>query len=161
MSRLTPFVLILPLLTACKKEEAPAATPPPPPAAASKPAMDLGSIPPPPEGSLSGTIQVAPAVAASVKAGDTIYVIARNAATNAAIAVVRLVAPEKWPLEFALSGSHSMQPGTGLFGKVKLEARVDKDGDAMTKKPGDVVGQVKELVEVPAKGVVLTLDTVL
>ncbi len=159
MSRTLVIALVLSTLAACKKESpAPAA---PPATGASQPGIDLGSLPPPPEGAVSGVIQVAPSVAANVKPGDTIYVIARNAATGTAIAVVRLTAPEKWPLAFSLSGSHTMQPGSGLFGKVKLEARVDKDGDAMTKNPGDVVGQVPDLVEVPASNVTLTLDKVL
>jgi hypothetical protein len=100
-------------------------------------------------------------VADKVKPGDSIYVIARNGATGAAIAVVRLTVPAQWPLPFTLSGSHTMQPGSGLFGKVKVEARVDKDGDAMTKNPGDVVGEVAGLVEVPKSDVVLSLDKVL
>jgi len=159
MKNIALFVVLLPLFAACKKDEpAPAATAP---AASAQPSLDVGNLPPPPEGSVSGVIKVAPAVADKVKPGDTIYVIARNGATNAAIAVVRLTAPAQWPLPFMLSGSHTMQPGSGLFGKVKVEARVDKDGDAMTKNPGDVVGEVQGLVEVPATDAVITLDKVL
>jgi len=159
MNRIVVFTALLPLFAACKKDEPAPATSAP--AASSQPSLNVGNLPPPPEGSISGVINVAPAVADKVKPGETIYVIARNGATNAAIAVVRLAAPDKWPLPFSLSGSHTMQPGSGLFGKVKLEARADVDGDAMTKKPGDVVGEVKDLVEVPKSDVVLTLDRVL
>ena len=46
-----------------------------------------------------------------------------------------------------------MIAGTKLAGKVMVTVRVDKDGDAMTKNPGDVTGQSKP-VEPPAKKVV-------
>ena len=38
---------------------------------------------------------------------------------------------------------------------------VDKDGDAMTKNAGDVIGEVDGLVAVPAEDVVLTLTKTL
>jgi cytochrome c-type biogenesis protein CcmH len=157
MARHLAFVLVLLLPAGCHKEQVPS----PPPPGAAKPAIDVSSLPAPPAGEITGTIEVASAVADKVKPGDTIYVIARNAATNAAVAVVKLTAPDRFPIAFTLSGSHTMTPGSGLYGKVKLQARVDKDGDAMTKNPGDVVGEVPDLVEVPKSGVVLTLDKVL
>jgi hypothetical protein len=40
---------------------------------------------------------------------------------------------------------------------VRLEVRVDKDGDAMTKEPGDVVGESTDLVQVPTEGFKLIL----
>jgi cytochrome c-type biogenesis protein CcmH len=159
MNRIVVFAAVLPLLAACKKDEPAPSTSAP--AAATQPSLNLGNLPPPPEGAISGVLKIAPAVADKVKPGQSIYVIARNGATNAAVAVIRLSVPDKWPLAFTLSGSHTMQPGSGLFGKVKLEARVDMDGDAMTKNPGDVVGDVPELVDVPKSDVVLTLDKVL
>jgi len=165
MKRIIVLAALLPLFVACKKDEpAPAASAPAtsaPAAATQQPGLNLGNLPPPPEGAISGVINVAPSVASKVKPGASIYVIARNGATNAAVAVIRLTVPDKWPLPFTLSGSHTMQPGSGLFGKVKVEARVDMDGDAMTKNPGDVVGEIPELVEVPKSNVVLTLDKVL
>ena len=53
-----------------------------------------------------------------------------------------------------------MVSGTKLHGKVVVTARVDKDGDAISKNPGDVTG-VSRAVDVPAAKVVVTLDTVL
>jgi hypothetical protein len=53
-----------------------------------------------------------------------------------------------------------MLAGTTLSGKVVVTVRVDKDGDAITKNPGDVTGQSKP-VEPPKKDVVVALDTVL
>ena len=160
MHRSIALVIMLSLAAACRQNEPSVSSPPPAPPGSS-PGLDLGNLPPPAAGEVKGRIEVAPAVADKIEPGDAIYVIARNAATGTAVAVVRLAAPEKFPLPFTLSGSHTMQPGSGLFGKVRLQARVDKDGDAMSKNPGDVVGEVGDLVEVPASGVVLELDTVL
>ena len=70
-------------------------------------------------------------------------------------------APATFPLNFTLTGGDVMHQQTALAGKVKLEARVDKDRDAMTKNPGDVFGETTELVAVPATGVTLVLDRLL
>ncbi|MEE8410408.1 MAG: hypothetical protein V3T05_12435 [Myxococcota bacterium] len=118
-------------------------------------------LPAAPSGSIVGTIEVTDALKGKVAAGDVIFVVARNAATGSIIAVTRVVAPAAFPADFELGGSDVMHTQTSLTGKVRLEARVDKDGDAMTKNPGDVVGAVADLVTVPATGVVLTLDETL
>ena len=74
---------------------------------------------------------------------------------------VKVPAGKTFPVPFKLTGSDIMHSQTSLAGKVKLEARVDKDKDAMTKNPGDVVGEGKELVSIPANDVVVTLDRIL
>ena len=119
------------------------------------------SIPPLPSGDISGELVLPEQLKKNVAAGDVIFLIARNAATGQTIAVSKLVAPATFPLPFSLSGAHVMFPGASLAGKVRLLARVDKDGDAMTKNPGDVVGEMGDLVLVPAKNVQLALDTLL
>lgn len=121
----------------------------------------LGNLPTPPSGEIVGQLTVADAVKDKVAVGDTIFVMARNAATGSLVAVVRLDAPAAFPLSFTLTGGDVMHQQTALAGKVKLEARVDKDRDAMTKNPGDVFGETTELVVVPATGVSLVLDRLL
>jgi len=118
-------------------------------------------IPPLPNGEIEGQLELAPGLEDKVKAGDPIFLIARNAATGSTIAVARLEAPATFPLAFRLTGKNVMMAGRSLAGKVRVLARVDKDGAALSKNPGDVVGEVKGLVQVPAKNVVLQLDTVL
>jgi len=120
-----------------------------------------GALPAPPSGEIAGELMLGDGVKDKVKAGEAIFVVARNAATNNLIAAARFVAGDKFPVPFKLTGSDVMHAQTSLSGKVKLEARVDKDGDAMTKNPGDVVGETKDLVAIPASGVVITLDKVL
>lgn len=118
-------------------------------------------LPTAPSGTIDGRIELGAEVRDKAKAGDAIYIVARNAATGSIVAASRVVAPEEFPVTFSLGGDDVMHTKTSLAGKVKLEARLDKDGDAMTKKPGDLVGEAKDLVSVPAKDVVVTLDRVL
>lgn len=63
------------------------------------------------------------------------------------------------PLEFNLDESHMMVKGTRFEGEVLVTARVDADGEARTKEPGDVEGSVR--ARVPAGDIVLVLDSVL
>ena len=49
--------------------------------------------------------------------------------------------------------------GTNFAGDVIIMARVDGDGDAMTKLAGDVTGSVQ--AKIPAKDLTITLDQVL
>ena len=113
---------------------------------------------------LEGIIKVDAKIKSKVAAGDVIFVVARKyeeGATGAGtpLAVQKLTV-DKFPLKFSLDSRDAMLAGTTLSGKVVVTARVDKDGDAITKNPGDVTGQTKP-VEPPKKDLVLSLDTVL
>jgi len=113
---------------------------------------------------LSGVIKLDDKVKSKVAAGDVIFVVARkyeagSTAPGTPLAVQKLSA-DKFPMKFSLDSRDAMLVGTTLAGKVVVTARVDKDGDAMTKNPGDVTGQTKP-VEPPKKDLVLSLDTVL
>jgi hypothetical protein len=120
----------------------------------------VGALPDMPSGAISGRIQVAPELAGQVSAGDVVFVVARNAATGSLIAVSR-VDISTMPAPFTLAGQNPMHGGSPLAGKVRLEARLDRDGDAMTKNPGDLIGSSEELVAVPAEDVVVTLTSTL
>lgn len=120
----------------------------------------MNALPDLPSGNISGKVLASEAMADKVAAGDVIYVMARNAATGTLLAVTRVEVGEL-PVSFTLSGGGAMHGGASLAGKVRVEARVDKDGDAMTKNPGDVVGEVNGLVNVPSEDVVLTLTKTL
>lgn len=113
---------------------------------------------------LAGVIKLDGKVKAKVATGDTIFVVARKYEEGATgpgtpLAVQKLTAGA-WPLKFSLDSRDAMLAGTSLAGKVVVTVRVDKDGDAITKNPGDVTGQSKP-VEPPKKDVVVALDTVL
>jgi hypothetical protein len=113
---------------------------------------------------LSGVIKVDGKVKDKIAAGDTIFVVARKyeegaTAPGTPLAVQKLTAGA-WPLKFALDQRDAMFAGTSMSGKIIVTVRVDKDGDAMTKNPGDVIGQSKP-VEPPKKDVVVSLDKVM
>jgi cytochrome c-type biogenesis protein CcmH len=128
----------------------PAAAAAPPPAAAA----DGSDV-------IEGQIDVAPALRDSVHVGDTLFVSAKAVDASGAVqrmplAVDRLVVG-KLPMAFRLTGANVMVPGSTLSGTVRVTARVDKDGEAMTRAAGDVEGAAQ--VTVPARGVQIKLDT--
>src|SRR5262249_43192961 len=105
---------------------------------------------------VSGEIEASPALASEVKKGDVVFVTARavDASGNvqrAPLAVERLEV-DALPMPFRMVGS-----GEGASGSVQVTARVDRDGDAISRNPGDIEGAVK--TSVPAKGVKIVLDT--
>lgn len=113
---------------------------------------------------LAGIIKADGKVKDKIAAGDVIFVVARRYEEGATgpgtpLAVQKLTV-DKFPIKFALDSRDAMLAGTTLSGKVVVTVRVDKDGDAITKNPGDVTGQSKP-VEPPKKDVVVSLDTVL
>jgi hypothetical protein len=113
---------------------------------------------------LAGVIKADGKVKEKIAAGDVIFVVARRYEEGATgpgtpLAVQKLTV-DKFPIKFALDSRDAMLAGTTLSGKVVVTVRVDKDGDAITKNPGDVTGQSKP-VEPPKKDVVVSLDTVL
>jgi hypothetical protein len=113
---------------------------------------------------VAGVIKLDGKVKDKVADGDTIFVVARRYEEGATgpgtpLAVKKLTAG-KWPLEFSLDSRDAMLVGTKLAGKVVVTVRVDKDGDAISKNPGDVIGQSKP-IEPPQKNVVVALDKTL
>jgi len=64
------------------------------------------------------------------------------------------------PMDFKLDDSMAMAPGMNLssFPEIRIEAKVSKSGDAMTK-AGDLTGSTGP-VKVGAKGVKVTIDQV-
>ena len=110
---------------------------------------------------LSGKIELGSKVRDNVKPGDIIYLTVRQSQGGmpGPILAVDRFSAKTFPIEFLVDGHKAMVPGTEFKGKVIISARVDKDGDAMTKNPGDVEGKI--VTDIPNKRVVVTLDTVL
>jgi hypothetical protein len=72
------------------------------------------------------------------------------------VAVKRFTA-NSFPIDFTLGAADMMFQNGAFEGDLTLSARVDKDGDPMTRKKGDVFGTI-DRVTVGAKGVDLKLD---
>jgi hypothetical protein len=112
---------------------------------------------------IRGLIKVHPKAADRAKTGGAIFVIVKQAdatgqPTGTPLAVDKLTWTGK-DLPFELSEAQAMIKGTQLTGDVVIVARYDQDGDAITKQPGDITGQLR--VKIPADNVSLFLDTVL
>lgn len=111
---------------------------------------------------ISGTVSLAPALAAKAAPGDTVFVFARAAASDGGsrmpLAIVRKKVSDL-PAKFALDDSMAMSPGAKLSGapQVIVGARVSKSGDAMPR-PGDLQG-VSKPVNNNAQHLMLVIDT--
>ena len=142
-----------------------------PPATAHRPSpptpgsseVETVAPPPDPRASISGTITLPPQRRKDVAKSDIVYIIARRAGgppgPGSMLGVQKHPVGE-FPMPFTLSGRDAMVPGTPFEGNVDISVRLDKDGDAMTRRKGDLLGEVKG-VKVGAAGVPIPLDTVL
>lgn len=93
---------------------------------------------------LSGTIKLAPALAARTAPDDTVFVLARPAqGSRMPLAAVR-VKVKDLPLKFSFDDSMAMNPSAKLsdYAEVVVAARVSKSGDVMPQ-PGDLEGVSK------------------
>ena len=108
-------------------------------------------------GSISGTIQIAPALAKKAVGKPVLFIIARTERPGPPLAVVKVSSPS-FPLNFTLSGRDVMVPGLRFEGRVRISARLDTDGSAGRPQPGDMEGRAPGLTPVGAKGVMITID---
>jgi tetratricopeptide (TPR) repeat protein len=92
-------------------------------------------------GGVGGTLDLDPSLAGQVKAGALVFVTARAAGETSGppAAVKRLTA--SFPMRFRLSAADTMMGGE-LPKRLRIEARVDSDGDPMTRDPSDPSARV-------------------
>jgi cytochrome c-type biogenesis protein CcmH len=110
-------------------------------------------------GTVSGTVQLAPSLAARVAPGDTVFIFARPVdGPRAPLAVTRREVREL-PATFTLDDRMAMAPGMNLSAhpRVVVGARVSKSGQPMPQ-PGDFEG-VSAPVNVGATGVTVVIAT--
>lgn len=112
---------------------------------------------------IRGLLKIHPKAADRAKAGTAIFLIVKAAdaagqPTGTPLAVDKLTWTGK-DLPFELTEGQAMIAGTQLTGDVVITARYDQDGDAISKQPGDITGQLR--VKVPSENANLFLDTVL
>jgi len=110
------------------------------------------------EGAITGRIDVAPELARAAPAGGILFVIARpqGAAGGPPLAVVRIAEPE-FPVEFAIGPGDVMIPSMRFEGPIALHARLDADGNAMTRGASDLSSAPAEPLSPGATGVTLVL----
>jgi hypothetical protein len=111
---------------------------------------------------ISGTITVDSKLKAAVENQSALFVIARadGAGGGPPLAVKKIDRPV-FPLSYSLGAENLMMQGRPFSGKVSISARLDKDGNAMTREAGNLVGHYKKnRVEVGSKNVDIVLDQV-
>jgi hypothetical protein len=109
---------------------------------------------------IRGVIRVADALADRVDSGGVLFLIARAGSAGPPLAVQRVAQPS-FPLEFALGPEHRMIQTLPFAGELVLTARLDSDGDAGSRTPGDLQGRAAGVHAPGASGVVILLDEVL
>jgi cytochrome c-type biogenesis protein CcmH len=83
-------------------------------------------------------IELAPARAGPAPAGATLFIVVREARLQRGPpAAVKRLDAASFPLRFELSDKDSMA-GEPLPDPLRIEARLDGDGNAMTREPGDL-----------------------
>lgn len=111
-------------------------------------------------GGIVGEVHIAPALAAQIRPGDTLFVFARAVqGPRMPLAILRQPVGD-WPRSFVLDDSSAMSPEWRLSGaaQVTVSARISRSGDA-TPRTGDLVGQVGPMPP-QSRGVKVVIDAV-
>ncbi|MCR9094373.1 MAG: hypothetical protein NXI30_09160 [bacterium] len=110
-------------------------------------------------GAILGEIALAPELAMARPDQGVLFVIARpqGATGGPPLAVLRIPDPD-FPLSFSIGPENVMIPTMQFAGPISLSARLDADGNAMTRGPGDISSPVVEGLTPGEAGVELTLS---
>ena len=112
---------------------------------------------------IEGTISVDSKLKAKLDSGDALFIIVRsaNSAKGPPLAVKKIDRPV-FPLSYSLGPENMMMSGRPFGGKVNVSVRLDRDGNALTREPGSLMGTYeKNPVEIGTQGVDIILDQVL
>jgi hypothetical protein len=108
---------------------------------------------------IEGRIELAPNLVSARPAGGVLFVIARPEGTRGGppLAVLRIDSPN-FPVSFRIGPDDVMIPSMQFAGPISLTARLDADGNAMTRGAGDISGAVSEALTPGTTGVTLVLS---
>jgi hypothetical protein len=109
---------------------------------------------------IRGVISVAEALAGRVPQGAVLYLMVRRGQGGPPMAAKRIDQPE-FPLRFEIGPEDRMIPSIPFAGPLQLSARLDGDGDAASRSPGDLQGRAPDGVEPGAGDVRIVLDEIL
>jgi hypothetical protein len=109
---------------------------------------------------IEGTLELAPDLVGRVPPGAVLYLIAKTAQGGPPLAVVRVADPS-FPMRFSIGPDDRMSQSMPFAGELLISVRVDADGNAMTRNPGDLQG-TSGTPNLPGDhGVTLLIDEVL
>ena len=109
---------------------------------------------------ISGEITIDAKLKDKIDPQAALFIIARPAggAGGPPLAVKKIDKPT-FPLSYSLGQENVMMQGTPFAGKINITVRLDKDGNAMTREAGNLVGDYKKNpVEVGSQNVDIILD---
>jgi len=109
---------------------------------------------------ITGTVSIKPELASRVPPGAVLFLIARTSESGPPLAVKRIPDP-KLPLDFSIGPDDRMIQALPFAGPIRLSARLDSDGNAMTKLPGDLTGSTPQPHQPGDSGVSVVIDQVL
>lgn len=108
---------------------------------------------------VSGRLELGPEQGKRDFSEFTVYIIAKLANQPGPPVAVSRHLRVTFPMEFRLNEENLMTPGfPSPDQKLVIEARLDKDGNAMSKEEGDVYGLTSAPVTVGSKGISILLD---
>ena len=109
---------------------------------------------------IQGTIRVHLNLGEKVDDRAVLFIIVRSADSSGGppLAVKKISRPV-FPLSYSLGPEDVMMAGMPFSGKVAVSARLDKDGNAMTREEGDLAGEYKgNPAEIGSKKVHIVID---
>ncbi|HWO42981.1 MAG TPA: cytochrome c-type biogenesis protein CcmH [Candidatus Eisenbacteria bacterium] len=108
---------------------------------------------------ITGRVTLASKVQAPAGARTALFIIARSAAGHGPPVAVKKIDRPTFPIVYSLGPEHVMIRGRSFSGKLNISARLDRDGDPMTRETGDLVGEYRNNpVEAGSKEVDIVLD---
>jgi len=110
-----------------------------------------------PGATISGTVELDGELYSDRPANGMLFIIARTNPAGPPLAVLRVPTPS-FPHAFEIGQAQVMIPTLQFTGEVQLSARLDSDGNALTRLPGDLSGGLATPLSPGAEGALLTLD---
>lgn len=112
-----------------------------------------------------GEISLDPTLVGSVKQGSVLFVVVRRhveGGKGMLIAATKQanITKDSFPVKYVVKQQDAMM-GAPLVGKVTVSARIDQDGDAISKQPGDLITEPSAPVMVGENPVKLTITKAL
>ena len=99
-------------------------------------------------------------MAEKLRPGSVLFLIARSGEAGPPLAVVRIQDPG-FPLDFEIGPDDRMIPSIPFAGPLRLTARIDADGNAMTRDAGDLTGAAIGSYDPGARDVEILIDQAL
>jgi len=106
---------------------------------------------------IRGTIVLASELEGAVPRGGVLFLVARRPTGGPPVAVKRIADPS-FPMEFEIGPGDRMIQTIPFEGPLFLTARVDADGNATSRDPGDLAGAAPAPVEAGATGVTVRIE---